>query len=333
MLFRHATLLAKAGAGFSKMMNNASSTNQPWHFKIPDQKHVMTLTGHKHCVTHCHFYENYVITSSLDGNITIFDMTSERKVITIPNHKPVLCFVVIPSSDNKILILAGTEDGQVPGWRVKFGSKTMAKLKVMIPMHQPNPIRAMVASSKLKYLATGCCFAMTQISLWGNVEESVRGTLKTWDLTSIINYATDPKHYYDDVNHSGLKTYKQIIARTEKLQQRMASYSKLTDSGTKEEESFYGIRALAFTPDETKIVVGFGHPSEKKVQDIKMMAVVDRESMETVWLQYASFHQINGMAFDPTCGQPGGTWPWVFYVSTERHLYCAELEMKGIFCH
>lgn len=140
MLFRHASLLAKTGAlagnkkgpmSFTELVARSQiSAARTWYYEMPDDPNIVTLKGHKDVVTQCSFHNDYVITSSLDTNICVFDIKTTRKVISIPNHKPVHCFVLIPSTDTKILILAGTDDGQVPGWRIKFGNKVSAKLKV-----------------------------------------------------------------------------------------------------------------------------------------------------------------------------------------------------------
>ena len=331
MLFRQATLLAKMSSGFGSLRESLrqsqDSLSPPkMYFHIPEEKDLGVLEAHKNVVTQCAFVKHYVISSSLDTKICVFNAETGEKVNSVANHKPVHCFALYHIDNTKVLLLAGTEDGQVPIWKVRFGSKVTVKLKVMIPMHQPNPIRAISLSPHHKYMTTGCCFVMNQISLWGYTEPSVRGTLKTWNLENVINYALKPKEFYDDINHEGLKTYKQIIARTESLQKKMSSYSKLTEGH--EDETFYGIRCLLFTPDSSKIIVGFGHPNDTGIEDIKMMAVVEYKTLETVWIQYGMFYQLNAMVFDPTCIH-GKTWPWTFLVSTDCHLYLATLVLKG----
>ena len=251
-----------------------------------------TFSGSPDALVQCALFKDYVIAASEDTNTRIYDTNTGKLKLTIPNHKEVHCFVVVPIDDKKILLLLGSNDGQVPGWRIKFGAKCSAKFTVIIPMHQPNPIRAMVASPRGQYLASGCCFEMTQISLWSSLETAVRGTLKTWDLSSIIKYVDNPKRYFDDVEHLRLKTYKQIMSRAGAGDQRLvSSYARLSDTG--KDESSYGIRSIAFTPDDARVVVGFGHPTQAEVKDMKLMALLDAKTLDTLWLQYAYFYQVN----------------------------------------
>ena len=232
MLFRQATLLAKMSTGFGSLRESLarqnSETAPKMYFHIPEDNEGKVLEGHKSVVTQCAFFKHYVISTSLDTKICVFNAETGERVNSVTNHKPVHCFALHHIDSNKLLLFAGTDDGQVAIWKLRFSKKVTVKLKVVIPMHQPNPIRAIALSPNHKYMTTGCCFVMNQISLWGHTEPSVRGTLKTWNLENCINYALKPKEFYDDINHEGLKTYKQIIARTESLQKKMSSYSKLT---------------------------------------------------------------------------------------------------------
>ena len=80
--------------------------------------------------------------------------------------------------------------------------------------------------------------------------------LQTWDLDALLAYARRPNGQCYEFNHLALKTMRQLVAVSA---QRISSYHRLSVGDTDEEES-YGIRAIAYTPDSTKMVVGFGHP-------------------------------------------------------------------------
>ena len=287
----------------------ASSEIDNVEYSVDDCSSKRTFLGSEDAVTQCSLFKNNVIAASEDNNVRVYDLETGKQKLKIPNHKPIHCYVIVPVDENRILLLIGSDDGQVPGWRVKFdskgsakGPKCKAKLTVIIPMHQPNPIRAMVMSPRGKYLASGCCFEMTQVSLWGSLETAVRGTLKTWDMQCIVNYVDHPKDYYDDVDHLRLKTYKQIIARTgasDQAQQQLASYARHNDA-TKEDSS-YGVRTIAFTLDDAQILVGFGHPTQAGVEDVKLIALLDAETLDTLWIENDYFHQVNYSVVADSC--------------------------------
>ena len=237
-------------------------------------------------VTQCFLHEHFVIVSSNDCNVYLYDVTREKVRLKMTAHGPIDCFVFLPSENGEGgLLLLGTKDGQVPGWEVTFTPKLSANLTVVIPMHLPNPIRVMTSSPSRNRLATGCCFLMTQVSLWRELEGVVRGTLKLWDLKSITEYARDPQNYRGNVAQLRMRTGKQLVARkTMRHSRNQLRFESSKAEADQTEVGLYGVCAVAFTADETKLLVGLGHPTEAEVKDRKMLIVVDEKTFETLWI-------------------------------------------------
>lgn len=239
-------------------------------------------------ITQCVLFDDFVIASSTDCNVYIYDVTRRKVRLKLTSHRPVNCFAFLPSGDCAGgLLLFGTADGQVPGWQVKFRPKMSAEFTVLIPMHQPNPVRTMASSSQGNFLATGCCFLMTQVSLWRELEGVVRGTLKLWSLKDISEYAADPQNYRRNIEHLQLRTSKQLVARKTMRHSRQQVRQPGSRGTDQTEVGLYGVCAVAFTADESRLLVGLGHPTEAEVKDRKMLLVVDRETFETLWMQNA----------------------------------------------
>lgn len=173
-------------------------------------------------VVQCHVMApRYVVVTSLESPTKLqffqFDALSPdfkacRLVTELACDSPVHCFVCLeisqvlspskmPMTDDceamTSLLLAATDAGRLLTWKLKYPKATNGDMANTIhalnsnqfALHLPNPIRAITASRDGRHLATGCCFEMYDIAAGGTMRRSVRGTVKTWDLSAIVDYA------------------------------------------------------------------------------------------------------------------------------------------------
>ncbi len=255
--------------------------------------------GHRGPVTQCYMTDSTLITSSKDGTLILWNIVSGKRMRVVRLGKPINDFICFPIPLGFHVIITGNNDGMMNVYSLREGtSKTFSiRFAGEYDGHKPNPIRAMAVSPDLSNLATGCCFLMKQISLVSPIYTIVRGTLKLWCLSHIINgvemIETDPdgQGLLKDKPPIEIKTMKQLIAHS-KSGSRKNGEDKVVDRN-------WGIRALAYTPDSSKLVIGFGHPDDVSASDSKMLVVVDSQTLETLWVENSANYQINSLQFFP----------------------------------
>ncbi|ELT92900.1 hypothetical protein CAPTEDRAFT_229175 [Capitella teleta] len=252
-----------------------------------------TLNGHHGPVTALKVTKNHVISASMDTTIKIWSLTSGKFLLQLDCGKPLYCFQVIEIGSKKLLILPGCDDGRVPTWKVKLHPRLRARCTNLLPWHTPNPIRAMAVSPDGERIATGCCFYMRQINTDGTQQRSTRGTLKLWELKNIVDSAMSPNKYLHDVGHIALKTMRQLVAPF-----AMRKISKIYMLHGKNEEQNLGIRALAYSADSSKILVGFGEPvDDGQSTGDKLMVLCCARTLDSLWVVEHPTHHINGLMF------------------------------------
>lgn len=295
-------------------------------FNSPHTPYQSVLAGHKDTVTHSCVLDSYVITASLDQTIRVWELTSGKSIKAFSCNQPVHSFVCVrvPGTLTRALLLAGCNDGRVPAWVLNLdGSIVTGNCTNILSCHLPNPIRAMAVSPNRRHMATGCCFLMNQICLNRTRQISVRGTLKTWDFDKIMKCAIEPKDGDQNMTHKAMRTMKQLAAA---VLTRKKSYSR--NAREFDEEKFFGIRTIAYTPDSAKVVVGFGHPDDIAEKDVKLTVVCCAETLTTLWADQSEQFQVNSVGFsNHGLGTP---WmPWHLMVSSQGQLHKLTFYTKG----
>ena len=257
---------------------------------------LATITGHTSTITQCFFGSSIIISSSVDGIINFWDAKTGQGRKKIICHKSVNDFVFLCQEPTVFGLIAGFDDGRFMAWCITLKDGDLdVRYGAKFSGHLPNPIRAMAASPDMKWLATGDSFLMNQITVFGTREISVRGTLKLWDLESMCDNAFEEGEEGHDKGPEIMRTMHQLAIRT---LQRKASYSRLIFTEAFEQKS-YGIHSIAYTPDGSLIVVGFGHPTEDCFIDTQMMVIFSSKTLETMWINQNNSYPINHLHFLP----------------------------------
>ena len=318
--------LPETGSGWLPSVGKPPSSQAV--YSIPAKPCKLTLAGHSDAVTEACTFDGYVITASLDTTVKVWSVSTGQLFATLPCTQPVnsLLCTRVPGFLNRVLLLPGCSDGHISAMTLDLGSGDSPKLICtnVLACHLPNPIRAMAASPDGRHLATGCCFITNEICWNRTSQVSVRGTLKTWDLDSVIQAATDEKGVDQQVNHKSMRTMKQLAAAA--IARKSTAYGRNAQDFA--EEKYFGIRAIAYSPDNRKLVAGFGHPEDIGERDFKMTVVCCAETLSTLWADRYSQYQVNGLVFSHHgLGTPG--LPWQLIVSSQGHLSKVALSAKG----
>jgi len=277
------------------------------------------LRGHTDVVTCCHILPLYIITSSLDETLRLWNRFSLELVAELPCDSPVYTFLCLPLThkSSKFLLFAATESGKLVAWKVKSSARSGLFIRPtnQFPFHQPNPIRALAVSVDGQLLATGCCFKMHDILPTRRKLPSVRGTLKTWDLAKIVDCSKHPNANALNITHNNMRTMKQLV-------ESRATHQAIEDTVS------LGIRALAFTPDGSKLAVGFGNPENVSSQiGSKILVICCARTLTTLWLQDTVNFNINSLEFELSSGQSITEYPVQLLVSTEGKLQKLEVNI------
>ena len=276
---------------------------------------LQEFIGHRAPVTQCYMTDSTLITSSMDGTLMLWNVVSGKRMRVVKVGKPINDFICFPIPLGFHVIITGNNDGMMNVYSLREGtSKTFSiTFAGEYDGHKPNPIRAMAVSPDFSNLATGCCFFMKQISLVSPIYTIVRGTLKLWCLSHIIQgvemIETNPdgQGLLKDKPPIEIKTMKQLIAHSKAGSRKISE-----DKHDKVVDRNWGIRALAYTPDSSKLVIGFGHPEDTSASDSKMLVVVDSQTLETLWVENSVNYQINNLQFFPvTFGSGVKQWEMV----------------------
>ena len=103
-------------------------------------------------------------------------------------------------------------------------------------------------------------------------------------------------------------------------------------SAKPEHAKHLGIRAVAYTPDSSKLLVGFGEPVDCGSQSSSNMLVLCCAlTLHSLWLHEGTLQPINGLMLWPDAGgytSPG--WQsWEVLVSTVRSIHRISLHSSG----
>lgn len=253
----------------------------------PSMVHVMV--GHRELVTQCFLTNDYVISSSTDCTIRVWDVSTGCKLKVMRLQKAIYDFEYIVHNSGDSVLFAGCEDGKIFSFKILQAGELICKLVGEYAGHLPNPVRAMTYSPDLKHLATGCCFLMKQI-IDGRIQTTpvIRGTLKIFDLESMVADALRNDGYYTDKGPLVFKTMHQLVATT--FVRRQLYTNKLKDLI---EDKSWGIRALCYTNDGSKIIAGFGHPDDNCLHDQKLIVVVNAKTLDSLWTDTTLNAQVN----------------------------------------
>ncbi len=273
---------------------------------------VMVFQGHKDVVTHCCTTDMYVISSSLDTTVCVWDMKTGKKLQTLKFLNAVHDFQYV-SLNHDSLLFAVLEDGKIVVWRILQDGELVCKLAGEYTGHLPNPIRTMAVSPDLTCLATGCCFIMSQIYNF-KAREAVRGTVKIWDLEQMVEDCLRGDMHIHDKPPLQVRTMQQLIT-SNKIRKSTGSYIKFISPAQVVEKS-WGIRAVVYTPDGTKLIVGFGHPDDEAVCDEKMFVVCNAFSTEFSLSRIAFAAEYKVVMYTSCC-----KLPWCYYCDVSL-CYC-----------
>jgi len=204
-------------APFSSAMMPAQPTEQlssPSSPSVIEQCHVMP--------------QGYVIVTSHESPamLQIFEChnssSADRKTCPLAAEltcdSPVHCFLCLDNGHAALvqinsvtsLVLAATEAGRLFSWQLELPPREQTRnddvasfrthCTNQFALHLPNPIRAIAASTDGCHLATGCCFSKYDILAGGNVSRSIRGVVKTWDLSIIVECSFNSKSSRNQVS-------------------------------------------------------------------------------------------------------------------------------------
>ena len=294
----------------------------------PSQEYIQTLSGHRNIVTHCHVLERYIVSSSLDCTVRVWDRRDGQMLEILNCGKPVHCIQCVTVQDGEVILFTALDIGKVLAWKLLTNHALEVKRVAEYSGHLPNPIRAMDVSGDNATMATGCCFTVNQINPQRGPRESVRGTVKLWELSSMLDDCVRDDGHFTDKPPKCAKTMHQLMTHT--LRTRAPSDS---DVGLMPlEEAWWGIRALLFTPDASRLVIGFGHPDDEELYDEGLLAVCSAETLETLWVQDRRMCQVTSLHFQPVApddSQDFDTWQMV--VGTQNCLSKVTLVFIGNF--
>ena len=252
--------------------------------------HVLTLAGHESAVTQCRVSDTFIATSSRDGTVRIWSVQTGKLLRTLNCKRPVHDFLLVFYRCKWPYLIVCCEDGGILVIKV-HEDKATGQIKLTMggeyTGHLPNPIRSVAMSPSRLDLATGCCFTMNQITRKGRAILVCRGTLKTWDLDTMLKSAED------GVAYEGAP----VAVRT---MRRLVATGIRRTPGIDGEEVTYGLRALAYSPDGALLVVGFGHPEDAGLWDTHLLVILCAKSMNTLWIEKAHLCQVTRAEFLPT---------------------------------
>jgi hypothetical protein len=204
---------------FTVIEESSQPASIPLHVISPQQN---LAQNYSISVVQCHVMApRYVVVTSLESPTKLqlfqFDALSPdfkacRLVTELACDSPVQCFLCLELSHSlsspemaladscelmTSLLLAATDAGRLLSWKLKYPKASNSDMACDVyasnsnqfALHLPNPIKAISASKDGRHLATGCCFEMYDIAAGGTLRRSVRGTVKTWDLSAIVDCA------------------------------------------------------------------------------------------------------------------------------------------------
>ncbi|CAH1787625.1 unnamed protein product, partial [Owenia fusiformis] len=180
-------------------------------------------------------------------------------------------------------VFVGCENGSVYVWRVAF-SYFKGKEPMIVPISifqafNGTPVQTIAVESSVNdkdcsRIVTGSCHTL-------NEEKGGQGEVKLWDISELLTV------------QSGDELKKPVLL---KMKARHEIAIALLHSDRKEWN--FGIKALAYSPDNAYIAVGFGLPTYLSGAGVFLGAVVRNETLETACVIDGENYQLHYLEFD-----------------------------------
>lgn len=217
-----------------------------------------------------------------------------------------------------LVILAATERGHLVTWKLELcyhGNTVSTRRMNRLALHVPNPIRTLVSSADGKRLASGCCFMMFDVASKLSIHRSARGTVKVWRTSEILESCLGTRTFDEENSPVCMKTVGELITRTLPTNDQYRRGPKTSLS-----ERSFGIRGLVFTPDGSKLAVGFGYPTGYPLRfEPAMVLLCCAETLAVLWTMREKNFNVCGLEFSRK-GSGRRRSPWQLVVSTERSI-------------